>query len=275
MSILCVRCIKPVFALLLLCSLCASAQEQVRPNGTTESIPVFQVATIKASKPDETLRIQIVGHRFSTTGTSMIDILKYAYGVHASQITSGPEWIRTEKFDLLADPETEQRPTSDVMKKMVQQLVAERFQFSFHRDRKELPVYAIVPGKTEPRLTKSKHDDPNVIPAVGFAPSGRLSAQNATLADFATFLQRYVLDRPVVDETGITGRYDVDLKWTPDESPSGGTGSGGTGRSQPEDAGGPPGLYTAFQEQLGLKLNATKAVVEVFVVDHVEHPSEN
>jgi len=196
----------------------------------------------------------------------VIEILKYAYGVHASQVTGGPEWLGTKKFDVLADPETEVRPTSDQMKRMVQELVAERFGLRFHHAGKELPVFAITVGKAGPRLTKSSRDEPGGIPAVGFTPPGSLGARNATMADFATFLQRFVLDRPVVDQTGVTGRYDIDLSWTPEELQSG-------GGSAKADA--PPGLFTAIQEQLGLKLNATKALIDVFVVDQVEQPSAN
>ena len=229
-----------------------SPQAAVKPS----HLPTFQVATIKPSRPGESMTIQIRGHRFATTDCSFFDILKYAYGLHASQIVDGPEWLKTERFDILADPETESRPTSDEMKRMVRDLLADRFQFVFHRDKRDLPVYAIVVAKNGAKLTKSTRD-PNGIPAVSYTP-GWLNAGDATMPDFASFLQRYVTDRPVVDQTGIPGKYDLSLHWTPDESEHGGVF---------------PGLYTAIQEQLGLKLEAVKAPVEVFVVDHVERPS--
>lgn len=241
----------------------AEAERQIQPSATIPApVPMFQVATIKPSKPDESLRILIQGRRFATTGSSLIDILKYAYGVHANQIVDGPAWLSTEKFDLLADPDKETRPASDEMKKMVQELVADRFHLSFHRATRELSAYAIVVGKGGPKLTKSTKD-PGGIPTVGFSPSGKLSAGNATMADLATFMQRYVADRPMVDRTGIAGKYDLNLTWTADESHA------------TEDPNAPPGLFTAIQEQLGLKLEAVKAPIEVFVIDHVEQPSEN
>ena len=143
---------------------------------------------------------------------------------------------------------------------MVQQLIADRFHLSFHPARRELSVYVIVAGKSEPKLTKSAND-PSGIPVGWGSPSGKLSVGNATMADLATFMQRYVTDRPVVDRTGIAGKYDLNLTWTPDDSKEG--------------ANALPGLFTAIQEQLGLKLEAAKASVDVFVIDHVEPPSEN
>jgi uncharacterized protein (TIGR03435 family) len=262
--ILFTSCLSSLFALAL------SAGAQSQPNATKQAtVAMFQAATIKPSKPDEPLEIQIQGRRFATAGTSLVDVMKYAYGVHGKQIVGGPEWIGTEKFDLLADPGTENRPASDEMKRMVQELLSDRFQLTFHRDKRELSVYAIVVGKAGAKLTKSE-GDPSGIPAVAFSPSGKLGAGNATIADFATFLQRYVMDRPVVDQTGITGRYDLRLTWTPDESQF-------NGRVPPatDDPNAPPGLYTAIQEQLGLNLEAVKAPVEVLVIDRVERPSEN
>jgi uncharacterized protein (TIGR03435 family) len=256
-------------ALILLSGSSALAERQSLPNATAQAaMPAFQVATIKPSKPDQLLSIQIQGRRFATMGTTLIDVLKYAYGVHANQIVDGPAWLGTEKFDLLADPDSETRPSSDEMKKMVQQLVADRFHLSFHRAKRELPAYAIVAAKSGPKLTKSTRD-PNGIPAGAFSPSGKLSVGNATIADLGTFLQRYVTDRPVVDQTGITGKYDLNLAWTPDESRINGSGHA------TEDSNAQPGLFTAIQEQLGLKLEAAKLPVDVFVIDHVEQPSEN
>ncbi len=255
--------------LILLLGSSAVAEPQGQQNATASApVPAFQVATIKPAKPDEQLSIQIQGRRFATAGTSLIDILKYAYGVHASQIVDGPAWLGTEKFDLLAAPDSETRPSSGEMKKMVQQLIADRFHLRFHPATRELSAYAIVAGKGVPKLTKSTKD-PNGIPAGAFSPSGKLSVGNATMADLATFLQRYVTDRPVVDRTGITGKYDLTLTWAANESQFGG------GGHATEGSGALPGLFTAIQEQLGLKLQAVKAPIEVLVIDYVEQPSEN
>lgn len=262
---------RSVLLVILLVSVCGMPVwgEQQSPAGTPAqaSDAAFQVATIKPSKPDTLPAIQIQGRRFATSGTTVVDIMKYAYGVHVSEITGGPEWLSKEKFDLLADPGTEVRPASDDMKKMVRALLADRFQLAFHRDKKQLAVYAIVVAKSGAKLKQSTRDA-NSIPVAGFIPSGKLTTGNATMADFATFMQRYVMDRPVVDQTGIQGKYDLSLAWTPDDAQV-------NGRPRSDDPSAPPGLFTAIQEQLGLRLEATKAPVEVMVIDRVELPSAN
>ncbi len=155
---------------------------------------------------------------------------------------------------------------------MVQKLVAERFKLSLHRDKKELSVYALTVARSEPKLARSE-GDPSGLPGIFFQGLGVLNVRNANMTDFTNLMQSAVLDRPVVDQTGLTGRYDFTLNWTPDDSQF-----GGMGASLPPPAAGitpPPNLYTAIQEQLGLKLDATRAPAVVLVVDHVEKPSEN
>jgi uncharacterized protein (TIGR03435 family) len=121
-------------------------------------------------------------------------------------------------------------------------------------------------------LTKSE-GDPNGLPGLFFHALGDLHVTNANMADFAGLMQEAVLDRPVLDQTGLNGRFDFTLKWTPDDSQFGGMGA----KIPPptDSANAPPALYTAIQEQIGLKLDATKAPAEVLVIDHVEKPSEN
>jgi uncharacterized protein (TIGR03435 family) len=134
-----------------------------------------------------------------------------------------------------------------------------------HDEKRMLPVYALRTYSKEVALKKSE-GDPHGIPAVGYNASGQLEVANATMENLATFLGRFVLDRPAVDETGIAGRYDLVLRWTPD----------GVGPLTSENGGGnsdaPPGLFTAIQEQLGLKLQAEKSNVDVFVVQAAERP---
>ncbi|HEY1744475.1 MAG TPA: TIGR03435 family protein [Granulicella sp.] len=246
----------------LVCGL-LSAQQALDASKT------FAVATIKPSAPDAVAGTQIRGNRFATEGTTFVDVFKYAYNVHPDQVVSGPAWLRTEKFNILADPETEKRPSSDQMKALVQQLLVERFHVVMHHEQKILSVYALVKTADTPKLTKSTAD-PNGIPAVGYSPGGTLQVGNATMANFATFMQRFVLDRPAVDQTGISGHFDLVLRWTPDNIRA----NGRPGDPQ-EDASAPPNLFTAIKEQLGLKLVAEKAATDVFIIDHAERPSEN
>jgi uncharacterized protein (TIGR03435 family) len=253
----------------LLLSFCFLACGLLPAQQTPEAPQKFAVATIKPSKPDAVALTQIRGNRFVTEGTTFVDVFKYAYNVHPDQVVGGPAWLRTDKFDILADPETENRPNSDQMKAMMRTLLTERFHLVMHREQKNLSVYALLKTTDSPKFTKSTAD-PNGIPAVGYDPRGELQAGNATMANFATFLQRFALDRPVVDQTGIAGHFDLVLRWTPDNFRA-----DGKSGDLPQDASGLPGLFTAIKEQLGLKLQLTKADTAVFVVDHVEQPSND
>jgi uncharacterized protein (TIGR03435 family) len=228
----------------------------------------FAVATIKPSASTSGPVVQIRGNRFATENTTVLDVFKYAYNIHPDQLVGGPSWLRSEKFDILADPETEKRPTSDQMKLLVQQLLADRFHLTMHPEQKVLPVYALVRTSDAPKLTPSTAADPNGIPAVAYSPIGKLEAGNATMVNLATFLQRFILDRPAVDQTGITGHFDLTLRFTPDNFHL-----NGVLLDPSQDPTLPPGLFTAIKEQLGLKLQPTKAPTSVFVIDHIDHPT--
>ena len=225
----------------------------------------FAVATIKPSAEGATAMTQIQGNRFVTRGTTFVDLFKYAYSVHPDQVVGGPEWLRTERFDVVGDPETEKRPSSDAMKAMLQQLLVERFHVTMHKEQKVLSVYALQKAGGAVKLTPSKGNEAG-MPVVGFEPRGLLHVGNATMADLAVFLQRFVLDRPAVDQTGIEGRYDVELRFTPENFHMNGR------VVEPPEDGSAPELYTAIRDQLGLKLQATKAATDVFVVDAAARP---
>jgi uncharacterized protein (TIGR03435 family) len=240
----------------------------------------FEVATIKPSKPDTPGKaFTIRGREFLTINTSLSDMVVFAYGIHAKQILSAPAWVETDKFDITAKPEGDGQPNLDQYKEMFRKLLADRFKLTFHRDKKELSVYAIVVGKSGPKLTKSE-GNPNAPPSLFFRGLGMLPARNASMSEFADVMQSAVLDKPVLDQTGLTGKFDFTLTWTPDEFQFGGLGVRVPPPNDPSVTIGPrgtasPDLFTAFQEQLGLKLESTKAPAEVFVVDRVEKPSEN
>lgn len=236
--------------------------------------PVFEVATIKLSRPDESLSIQVSpgGRQFTATNASLRELITFAYEIHPRQVTGGPAWLETEKYDLLARADVEGMPSYTQLRTMLRKLLADRFQLNFHREQKELTVYTIVPGKTGPKLTSSE-DDPNGLPSLGFRGLGALFARNANMSDFAGLMQTIVLDRPVVDRSGVSGRYDFTLNWTADESQFGGR--PGQAPQWPANADVPPDLYTAIQQQLGLKMESARLPVEVLVIDRVEKPSDN
>ena len=243
------------------------------PPMAADANPVFEVATIKPTKPDAQGKMfRVNGRRFSTLNTSLQELITFAYGLQAKQIINAPDWMQSAKWDLDAQPDGEGQPNDKQWKAMVQKLIVERFKMTSHHEQKELSVYALVPGKNGPKLSKSE-GDPNGLPGLFFRGLGDLTSRNANMADFAGLLQGAVLDRPVVDQTGLKGRFDFNLKWTPDETQFSGFGMKIPPPADPASA--PPGLFTAIQEQLGLKLDSTKAPVDVLVIDHIEKPSEN
>jgi uncharacterized protein (TIGR03435 family) len=207
-----------------------------------------------------------------TLNTPLSFLISFAYGMHAKQIIGLPAWADTAKFDITAQPDTEGRPTDKQLKGMLQKLLADRFKLTFHQDKRELSVYVLSVNKTGQKLTKSE-GDPNGLPGLFFQGLGKLNVRNATMKDFTGLMQNAVLDRPVVDQTELAGRFDFTLNWTPDDSQFGGMGAKVPPPTDSADA--PPNLYTAIQEQIGLKLEATKAPADVLVIDHVEEPSAN
>ena len=250
--------------------------EAVRVKPMAADAPLaFEVATIKPSQPGRPGKgITMRGPKeFVTINTSMNDLFTFAYGIHVRQISGAPAWFESELYDITAKPEADGLPNRTQLEGMLQKLLTDRFKLTFHREKKELSVYAITMGKNGDKLSKST-GDPNGLPGLGFRGLGDLTVRNANMSDFASLLQAAVLDRPVVDQTELKGRFDFTLKWTPDEFQF--RSFGAQLPKPPADApDAPPDLMTAIQQQLGLKLEGTKAQVEVFVIDHVEKPSGN
>ena len=154
---------------------------------------------------------------------------------------------------------------------MLRKLLAERFSLSFHREPKELSIYTLTVAKNGPKLKEGTAPAEEQQPlAIVIGPNGvLLPAKNATIGEFASVMQRAALDRPVVDRTKLTGRYDFKLAWTPNESQFG-------GMLPPASPDAPePDLFTAIQQQMGLKLEATRGPVEAMVIDRVSRPTEN
>lgn len=222
----------------------------------------FDVATIKPAKTDEPTGIRVSPTRFSTINASLADLLKYAYSVHASQIIGGPDDLMHRRYDIDATTGTATMPSSDAFKQMVRHLLADRFHLTLHPGTRDLSVYLLTISNPAIHLTPTKHADYRV-PNVGRSP-GWLSVQNATTNDFAAFLQRFVTDRPVLDQTGIPGKFDIELHWTPEDGP-------------PPTASTPaqeyPELFAAIREQLGLKLQPVKAPDDVLIIDTATAPT--
>ena len=239
--------------------------EQNAPASPSTNVPLaFEVATIKPS--DQSLSrgtyFRVEGHHVLAVNVSLFDLLSLAYEVHPKQVVNGPKWLETSKYDIDGVPTFEGRPTHDQQRQMFQRLLADRFHLTFDYEQRELSVYALSLDKGGPKLTPTSRQ-PTDGTNFSYTNEIVLTVKNASMATFADGMQASFLDRPVVDHTGLTGRYDFTLKWTPDDSPA---------RDAPDA---PPDLYGAIKEQLGLRLVPTKANAKALVIDHVEVPSSN
>lgn len=246
------------------------------PAMAEDANPSIEVATIKPSVPGRKGKgFGFSGREFKTINTDTYDLIAFAYGLDTKQIVGAPAWFDSDLYDVQLLPDAPGRPSPQQMKALVQKLLTSRFQLKFHREKRELAVYAISVANEGPKLTEAK-EAANAPQAFFFRGLGDLTVRNQTMADFASWMQNGVMDRPVVDQTGLKDRYDFQLKWTPDDSQFAQFRSAGVTVPKPSDAANaPPNLYTAIKQQLGLQMKATKAMDDVIVIDHVDHPSGN
>jgi len=241
------------------------------PEGTKLEFEVATIKPIPAGQPG--------GGGFNVTATelrgrnSLAQLITFAYVLHRSQVSGLPDWAETERYDVVARLPQGGDPSDAQIRTMLQNLIQSRFGLSFHKEKRELAVYAIGVGKNGPAGIKMVKNTTSGL-RVGAQGLGRVSFQGATMANLAIQLQLRVLDRPVIDQSGLTDRYDFRLDWRPDEFqfPNAPAPQRAAAVAAADAL---PDLFTAFQEQLGLKLDATKAQADVMVIDKVSKPSEN
>lgn len=238
----------------------------------------FEVATVKPTPPDwgkgRYVRMQSA-HQLVAKNYELRVLIAFAFSLSPQAISGGPSWIDSDHYDVLAETPGEVRPNLDEQLTMLRNLLVERFKLTFHREPKDFSIYALTIAKNGLKMKESTVD-PNATPEgplplvfVLSPESVRLPGRYATVAELAAVMQRSALDRPVLDRTGLTGRYDFDLEFTPDETQFGGAGLKGTPESTKPD------LFTALQQQLGLRLEATRGPIDTLVIDRIERPSEN
>lgn len=270
-----------VFALLIGSKMpCAIAQASVSPRASdpvaaqmaSDADPSFEVATIKPTDPNHPISGLPPGHRIMFPGTSIRFLLAFVYGVQDKQIVAAPDWIASEKYDFDGVADVPGTPNLQQIQKMFQKLLVDRLQLRFHYEKREMSAYILAVTKGGSKLTPSPAGLKDYPSLLGLPQRG-MKGHNLSMADFAARLQSGILDRPVVDQTSLQGKYDFQLKWTPDESQFNQVGARIPPPADTADA--PPGLFTAIQEQLGLKLSPAKELVKVLVIDHIERPSEN
>lgn len=223
---------------------------------------IFEVASVRPSLTGDGHRNFSIstnggGVKLAVQNQSLAVLIQKAYSLKEYQI-SGPEWIRKTAFDIVATlpPQTPPEQTMPAL----QALLAERFKLAFHKEKKELPIYALVVGKTGPKL-RPPADSSGVYGT--WDEKGQLTGKNETMAHFADVLSTHV-DRPVVDMTRLDGGFDFVVKYAPID-----------GNASRDDSAG-QSLFTALQDALGLKLEARRGQVETLVIDHVDRtPAEN
>jgi uncharacterized protein (TIGR03435 family) len=234
----------------------------------------FEVATIKPVDPDAKAGRYIImqgTNRFVEKSYTLKLLIAAAYDLNPHTISGGPGWIESDHYDIVAVTPGEVRPSHDEQMSMLRNLLTDRFKLTFHREQKEFSIYELKVAKGGPKLRAStgEPDDPPALISTVYPQRIVMPARNATMSDLARLMQRAILDRPVVDKTGLTGRYDFDLEWAPDE-----TQFGGEVPVAPADAPSLP-LFAAIQQQLGLRLEATRGPVAALVVDKAERPTAN
>lgn len=253
----------------------------------------FEVASVKPSGETDRRMIRFMpGGGLRVTGMVLKNLIAFAYDVRDFQIAGGPGWINSAPFDIEAksDRNSSENTTPDELRNMtdaqmknaaeqmrskLQALLADRFQLTLHHETKEEPVYALVIGKNGSKLQESqmKAGERKRMMRMG---RSELNAEGAAI-DMLTNTLSNVLGRPVIDRTGLKGNYDFKLQWTPDPSQAGGFGGPpppGVDAPPPPDPNG-PSIFTAVQEQLGLRLESQKGPVDLIVIDRVEKLSEN
>lgn len=228
----------------------------------------FDVASVKPHpEPPHIIGVKTAGGRLIADASTLRGLVMWAYNLKNYQVSGpGPQSaVGDTFFDIVAKAEGDATPTRDEFRAMLQTLLADRFKLKVHREMREMPVYALVIGKNGAKLKPSAPDA---------GPGGRLqvvgrnyefTVAKATMDDIVGGIANSFPDRPVVDRTGLTGEYEIKLVYTPDIR------SNRESEPDPNDI----SIFTAVQEQLGLKLEAQKASIEILVIDHVEKPSEN
>ena len=217
-------------------------------------IAAFEVASVKISSAGNFAISPYGQGRFSIRSASLTLLLSLAYNVSDAQISGGPSWRDSEYYDVTAKPEDGVPLTYDELRPRLQELLAQRFKLATHREVRQSPGYALVVAKGGPNLKIANRESSTL----GSILPGGLRAPGISMDSFAAMLARPV-NRPVVNQTGLAGTYEIAVDYAPEAVADSSL----------------PSIFTALQEQLGLKLDARTIPVEMIVIDHVEHPTEN
>ena len=248
---------KPLFAVFSL-----AAAPALFAQSQTVTPLTFEVASIRPHAGEVTqVGVFISGPTVRIVAYGLTGLIMDAYRLQPYQISGLQAWMDSDRYDIVAKAPTEDALTFANVELMMKALLGERFNLKLHFVKRDSPVYAMVVGKNGPRLKETTADQPSM--SLRSARSTQLTFAKATMGRLADQLSSSGVDRPVIDKTGLTGSYDFQLSWTPQ--------TGGPPAPDPDDA----DIFTAIQEQLGLKLEPQKAPIEMLVIDHAGRPSEN
>jgi uncharacterized protein (TIGR03435 family) len=278
------------------CAACVTPAFLAGPSLRAQAPPAaaFEVASVRPNKTgDGRVMVNVQpGGRYNATNVPLMLILRQAFNVQDFQIVGGPDWIKSDRFDIIAKAPDGVEFTADVMRPMLRSLLTERFKLAFHHETRDMPIYALMKarpdGKLGAGLTPAAVDcaargrrgggPPPAPPQPGqrmecgmMIGPGRLNAGGMPMSNLATNLAPQV-GRIVIDKTELTGNYDFELTYAP-EAIGGGAGAPPliNGNPVPVDPNA-PNLFTALQEQLGLKLDSQRGPVDVVVIDRLEQP---
>lgn len=247
--------------LLLILPVAAIAQTEAPPRPT----PAFDVASVRTSQynresggrgrgmPFGRKPIQITPESVMTHNATLKDVIAWAYDVKLFQV-SGPDWLNTERYDIAA--KAAGQSAEDQLRAMMQTLLADRFKLALHRATKETQAYVLVVGKGGSKLVESKSDGDSDIQA---DQSRMLVTISRTPLSQLTDMLYMVLNTPVLDETGLTGKYDLNINVAKY------VGMGADGSMDPVGL-----IQTALQDEMGLKLESRKVTLDMLVIDHAE-----
>jgi len=238
--------------------------------------PAFDVATIKPNNSGgATMQgLTVNGRNFQTRNSSASDLICFAYNIQKKQLVNAPDWVDKDRYDIAATIDTEGSPSDVQVRLMIQKLLTSRFGLTFHREKREMSAFVLTVAKTGQKMTKN--DSGGTLPGFGMRPSPTglmLPVFNSSMPNFVSFLQAMVVDRPVVDQTGLEGKWDFTIKFTPDDSLFNGHPPPLPAKTDTTESS--PNFFDALQQQVGLKLEAQKTAVDVIAVDHLEKPSAN
>jgi uncharacterized protein (TIGR03435 family) len=239
-----------------------------------EKAPAFEVASIKPSEPGGRGMgfSRPDGGRVVMKNVTLRLLVTFAWDIRDHQLLGGPSWLDTAHFDIVAKTESEIPRTpagNSQIQLMVRSLLVERFGLVTHRETREQPIYELVVAKGGPKLAAAADPDDNSL----MMGRGKIEGKHQKTEGLARLLAN-PLGRTVVDQTELTGYYDFTMQWAPDAGESVGPKGLPEAPREPQASDG-PSLFTAIQEQLGLKLEGHKGPVEMLVIDKAEKPSEN